>query len=149
MKRQIIALLIALAIGLVIFFLINEDDGSKVCFDDNCFVVEVVDTQAEREKGLMYRESLDRKAGMLFIFEEEGNYPFWMKNTLIPLDIIWIGSDGIVVDIKTAVPCESDPCPITGHEGAALYVLEINAGLANELGIEIGQIAKSNLIKDE
>ncbi len=149
MNKLVILLIIVLFAGLTILFLNNEKDVNKVCFDDNCFVVEVVDTPAEREQGLMFREQLDENKGMFFIFENEGNYPFWMKNTLIPLDMIWIDFSGKIVDIKEADPCDADPCPIVYHQGNAKYVLEINKGLSAELGIEIGNNARSSLIKNE
>lgn len=141
-----ILLIIALFVGLTVFFLNKEDGVNKVCFDEDCFVVEVVDDDEKRQKGLMFREELDENAGMLFIFENEGNYPFWMKNTLIPLDMLWIDSSGKIVDIKEADPCESDPCDVIYHSGSAKYVLEINKGLSAALGIEIGEIAESKLI---
>ena len=144
--KSIIFLIIVLFASLTVFFLNNDEDINKVCFDDNCFVVEVVDTPAEREQGLMFREQLDRNNGMLFIFENQGNYPFWMKNTLVPLDMIWIDIDGKIVDIKEADPCEADPCPIIYPQGNAKYVLEINKGLSAELGIKIGEIAESKFI---
>lgn len=146
MKKIWVWILIAIIILVVFLIFYNKDDRSKVCFDEDCFVVEVVDDDEKRQKGLMFREELDENAGMLFIFENEGNYPFWMKNTLIPLDILWMDSSGKIVDIKEADPCESDPCDVIYHSGSAKYVLEINKGLSAALGIEIGEIAESKLI---
>ena len=68
MKRTLIVVLIIVVILGVLLFFVKKDDRSKVCFDDDCFVVEVVDTPTERETGLMYREEMDKKNGMLFIF---------------------------------------------------------------------------------
>ena len=59
----------------------------------------------------MYREQLASQSGMLFVFEEEKIYPFWMKNTKIPLDMIWIDKTGTIIDIQTAQLCKEDPCP--------------------------------------
>jgi uncharacterized membrane protein (UPF0127 family) len=145
LRNGLILLIVALLLILSIFLIPEKSD--KVCIEDNCFTVEVVDTPESRQQGLMYREQLDENKGMFFIFDGEGNYPFWMKNTLIPLDIIWINSKGEIVDVKEAEPCESEPCPIFYHAGSAKYVLEINKGVSSELGIEIGKIVKSNLIK--
>src|SRR3989338_9378322 len=69
--------------------------------------VELARTDEELEKGLMFRERLDEGQAMLFIFPSEEVRPFWMKNTLIPLDIIFISSAKVIVDIKTAEPCHS------------------------------------------
>lgn len=141
-KRFIFLLIIGLIVGVTIFVINNEDERSKVCFDNDCFVVEVADTALERETGLMNREKLDRNAGMLFIFDSVGNYPFWMKNTLISLDIIWIDENKEVVFVYEALPCESDPCLIIIPTGNAKYVLEINKGIATEKGITIGKKAQ-------
>lgn len=142
-KLLIIGLII---LSLSLIFFISKNNSEMVCIENNCFNVEVVDTPESRQIGLMYREQMDEDNGMFFIFENEGNYPFWMKNTLIPLDIIWIDSSGKIVDIKEADPCEADPCTIFYHVGSAKYVLEINKGLSTELGIEIGQFAQSDFI---
>jgi hypothetical protein len=87
----------------------------------------------------MYREKLDANAGMLFIFEQEGSYGFWMKNTLIPLDIIWLDKTKKVVYIKkNALPCSGDPCPVFQPQHNAFYVLEVNAGIVDEIGLAEG-----------
>lgn len=109
----------------------------RVCVGEKCVFVELATTQEQRELGLMNRSHLGEDIGMLFIFDELNIYPFWMKNTLIPLDAIWFGEKG-VVDIQTMVPCPSDPCPIYTPSGPALYVLEVNAGWAEKNNIQIG-----------
>lgn len=82
---------------------------------------------------------MENNHGMLFIFEVEGNYPFWMKNTLIPLDMIWINKELEVVHIaKDVQPCKTISCPSTNPQANALYVFEINAGLAEQSNIEVG-----------
>ncbi|MEK6894507.1 MAG: DUF192 domain-containing protein [Nanoarchaeota archaeon] len=146
MKKIWAGILIIIIIFVVFLIFYNKEDVNKVCIGDNCFVVEVVDDDEKRQKGLMFREELDENTGMLFIFENEGVYPFWMKNTLIPLDMLWMDSSGKIVDIKEADPCESDPCEVIYHSGSAKYVLEINKGLSATLEIEIGEIAESKLI---
>lgn len=137
---------LGLVLSLFFIFPMDKSDSDQVCFDSECFNVEVVSSGSDREKGLMFRESLDRDSGMLFIFDSEGLYPFWMKNTLIPLDIIWINSDFEIVYIAhNSMPCEEDPCPLIRHDGTAKYVLEINGGLASKLGIEVGDKASFDL----
>lgn len=103
------------------------------------FYVELATTSEQRRRGLMFREQLDPDKGMLFIFEEEGVYPFWMKNVVIPLDIIWIDKGGKVVVIsKDAQPCTEEPCPSINPGTKARYVLEIRAGTADRIGLVVG-----------
>lgn len=98
--------------------------------------IEIADNNFERQTGLMYRESMKDNQGMLFIFEDAAPRFFYMKNTLIPLDIIYFGSDRTAVSIQdNAVPMDETPLP-SGEP--AQYVLEVNAGLAEEWGIEVG-----------
>ena len=118
-----------------------QNPENQVCFGSNCFFVEIAKTDAEREQGLMNRNELDKNKGMLFIFDKEGNYPFWMKNTLIPLDMIWLDANQKVVFIKDgAQPCKTLICPVIIPSGNAQYVLEINSGVAKNLGIKIGDM---------
>jgi uncharacterized membrane protein (UPF0127 family) len=101
--------------------------------------VEIAATPEQRERGYMFRERMGPEDGMLFLFEEEGIYPFWMKNTKIPLDIIWIGGDGVVVFVAARVPpCTADPCPDVRPLGRARSVLELAAGRASDLGLRPG-----------
>lgn len=100
------------------------------------FAVEVADDGAERAQGLMFRESLDPAAGMLFVYESPRRASFWMKNTLIPLDMIFADATGRVTRVHSnAVP--GDTTPIDGGKGV-VFVLEINGGLAARLGIVPG-----------
>lgn len=100
------------------------------------FHIEVADDQAEQAKGLMFREKLATSAGMLFVFPQPKHAVFWMKNTILPLDMIFADSAGRVTSVHSnAVP--QDETPIDGGPGVAL-VLEINAGLAKRMGITEG-----------
>jgi len=124
----------------------QQNPQNQVCFGQRCFSVELAKTEAEREKGLMDREELGKNKGMLFIFDKEGVYPFWMKNTLIPLDMIWIGQNQKVVFIsQNAQPCKTLICPIINPSAKAKYVLEINAGISGEAGIKLGDEVKINI----
>ncbi|OYU17268.1 MAG: hypothetical protein CFE34_16580 [Rhodobacteraceae bacterium PARR1] len=100
------------------------------------FHVEIADTVAERNRGLMFRDTLASSAGMLFVYDEPQDVSFWMKNTLIPLDMIFADATGQVRRVhEGAVP--GDLTPIPG--GADIqFVLEINAGMAKRLGIAEG-----------
>jgi len=116
-----------------------------VCAGEKCFQVEVAKTESQRERGLMYREELGRDKGMLFIFDEDGMYPFWMKNTLIPLDMVWISSTGKVVFIAENVqPCKSLLCPSVIPGAIAKYVLEVNAGICKDIGLKVGDSLSIN-----
>jgi hypothetical protein len=109
-------------------------------------LVKLAKTEAEREKGLMFQNQLNQEEGMLFIFGKEGAHPFWMKNVLIPLDMIWIDKNSKVIFInKNSQPCREDNCPMINPGVFSKYVLEINAGNAKKLGIEIGDIASLKL----
>jgi len=102
---------------------------------------EIVDTPPAVERGLMFRESLAPNEGMLFVFEQTGVYPFWMKNTLIPLDMVFIAADGTVRHVHAnAVPLSTDTVPSRFPVRA---VLEINGGSAALLGIKPGDKVKN------
>lgn len=97
--------------------------------------VEVAETDAERQRGLMERTELAEERGMLFVFEEEQELSFWMRNTLIPLSIAYVDSDGRIVDIQ-----DMEPLDESGHPSAepAQYALEVNQGFFEERGVEVG-----------
>ena len=100
------------------------------------FRVEVADDEAERAQGLMFRTHLDDDQGMLFDFHNPQQVAFWMKNTLIPLDMIFIRADGTIANIAdNTEPYSETPIPSTGP---VLGVLEIGGGLTQELGIKPG-----------
>ncbi len=100
------------------------------------FTVEVADEPAERAQGLMNRPSMPRSAGMLFLYERPQRATFWMRNTLIPLDMIFMDETGTVTRVhENAVPL--DETTIDGGDGV-LAVLEINGGLARAIGIAEG-----------
>ena len=108
------------------------------------FRLEVARTPVERARGLMNRESLARDSAMIFVYPQEDYRGFWMKNTLIPLDILLLDSRGIVVDVQTMTPQIGAPdSELTEYRSAspARYAIEMNAGMARELGIESGEQA--------
>ena len=110
--------------------------------------VEIADDNNERSKGLMFRENLSMNAGMLFIFDLEENRTFWMKNTLFPLDIIFINKDLKIVDIKYAIPCKKEPCELYKSSKPAKYVLEVNGNFTSKNKIDVGdEIQKTKLFK--
>ena len=134
--------MLAFIAAAAIFIALGNLKKNQVCFKNNCFEVELAITPQEQAKGLMFRQELAPNKGMLFIFKQEGDYPFWMKNTKIPLDIIWIDKDKKVVFVgQNTPPCQSDPCNSIGPNKTAQYVLEINANTSQRLGIGVGDQA--------
>ena len=75
----------------------------------------------------MFRQQLDMHNGMLFIYPQPGKHRIWMKNTRIPLSVIWVDENMIVIDVQILPPCESDPCQIYGVAGASKYIIELNS----------------------
>jgi uncharacterized membrane protein (UPF0127 family) len=98
--------------------------------------IEVAATPEERAKGLMFRESMSTNEGMLFIFEEGTSQRFWMKNTRIPLDIGYLSSSGVLLEIHKAKPHDTSGVPSRSND--IKFVLELNEGAYKKLGISIG-----------
>ena len=114
-------------------------DMAWVIFDADTVLAEVADTQEERQQGLMFRERLDPGSGMLFVFEQELPHAFYMRNTLIPLDIAWLDRTHVIVDIQQMEP-ETENLYQPGR--AALYALEVPQGWYAEQQIRIGDLAQ-------
>ena len=116
-----------------------SDDGHGVLHTgkgDFSFSLEVVDTPASREKGLMFRQSLAPDAGMLFDFKTEQPTTFWMQNTFIPLDMVFIAADGTVKTVHVnARPMDTTPIP---SQAPVRFVLEIAGGRSAEIGLKPG-----------
>ena len=103
------------------------------------FTVEIADSPDEQALGLMFRDQLADDHGMLFIFPREARRSFWMKNTRIPLDIMYFDANLTLVSMsQNTPPCRVRLCPSYPSEGPAQYVLELNAGKAAELGVARG-----------
>ena len=140
MKNKIIIIIILIILFYIfLFFTDHNKKIEKICFKENCFNLEIADDNKERENGLMFREELCSNCGMLFIYEKEGDYKFWMKNTLIPLDIIWLDENFEVIYIANAVPCIKEKCELYGKNFEnSKYVLEINYGFSEKIGMKVG-----------
>jgi uncharacterized membrane protein (UPF0127 family) len=111
--------------------------------DHSAVIVEVASDDATREQGLMYRDHMAEDRGMIFLFPQVGEYPFWMKNTLIPLDMIWIDPDHRIVHIAHDVPpCKADPCPSYPPNAKAASVLELAAGVAAKHHLKDGDVLR-------
>ncbi len=145
MKKKIFVSVIIFLIILAtsIFVYLDSSKIRRICINDNCFKVEIADNQASRETGLMNRESLELNQGMLFVFEDNSQHGFWMKNTLIPLDMIWISENKEIVAIKKdAQPCLTEDCLVIVPKADSKYVLEINSNLSEHFGFKLGDKVK-------
>lgn len=126
----------------------NEQHGQShlpladVVINDKTIQVELATTTRTQAYGLMNRLILPENQGMLFVFDQTQPLSFWMKNTKIPLDILYFDADGVLVDFAEAVPCLNDPCPSYPSKVQGKYVLEIGKGERKRLGIEIGDQLK-------
>lgn len=123
----------------------SEAGAPRVVLPDGSAVhVELATDQTTRAQGLMFRDRLRPNTGMLFIFPEVGGQSFWMKNTLIPLDIIFLDAEGRVKHVShDTPPCKADPCPSYPPNAVpALYVLEVAGGVARQHGISEGAVLK-------
>lgn len=149
-KIYLVLIVILLSIGVILttYYFLNHIPKNTVSINGKKMKVEIAKTDAEREYGLMNRNQLDVNSGMLFVFEKAEIQTFWMKNTLIPLDIIWINSSSIginkIVEITTLDPDSPDYTPQYTPENKANYVLELNAGAINENGFKVGDQVKIN-----
>ena len=120
----------------------HEPDGlylHKISVDGTPLRVEIADEEQERINGLSGREVLPREQGMLFVFEESGKYPIWMRNMNFPLDVLWIDASGVIVDIWPNAHPDSYP-QIFEPARSARYILEVNALFTEIYNIERGDI---------
>ncbi|MCX6778535.1 MAG: DUF192 domain-containing protein [Candidatus Micrarchaeota archaeon] len=144
-------LALALVAIFAMFFGCSSTGGARTATatlpDGFVISAEIASTPSERAAGLMYRTELCENCGMLFVFGDEGNYPFWMKNTEIPLDVIYVDGQFVIVDIwGNAQPCKTEVCQSYPPKANAKYVLEVNAGVAEKHGIREG--TKMSLLFD-
>jgi uncharacterized protein len=111
---------------------IKKDNKSVICKID----IEIADDDAKSQQGLMYRKSMEENRGMLFVFQKPAAHSFWMKNTLISLDIIFIDENKKIIKIhKHTTPLSTKDLP---SGGPTLYVVEVNAGYSDKFGINEG-----------
>lgn len=109
-------------------------EAFEITIDDTVYRVAVADTPARRSQGLMGVTDLGPREGMLFVFDEDVTTGFWMKDTLIPLDIAYFDADGLFVDAFTMVPCTEDPCTVYTPAGPYRYAVEAGEGQLAAVG---------------
>ncbi len=117
-------------------------DGPRAIVNGMVLSLEIADSPEERRVGLMFRDPLPENHGMLFVFGREQGYSFWMMDMKFSLDIIWIDRDGIVVHVEHDVPPCSQACPSYQPNVSALFVLEVNAGVATSIDLENGTLVE-------
>jgi len=111
------------------------------------FHVEIAETPRALQQGLMFRQNLPEDHGMLFVFETEGVRNFWMKNTYVPLDMLFINADGTIQRIaRNAVPLSQ---AIVSSEVPVLHVLELLGGTASRLGLQEGDVVHHRILGNE
>lgn len=112
---------------------------TAVLSDGTVIHLEIAETQEERSRGLMFRPSLAEDRGMIFLFEQPGRLSIWMKNTWIPLDIVFLDERGTIVHIaENAQPCKAEPCAHYRSSTMASAVVELAAGTTERHGLEPG-----------
>lgn len=120
--------------------------GPYVTLGGERFSVELAETREKQALGLMFRDEMAEDHGMLFLFPAESMRSFWMKNTRIPLDILYFDEDLKLVSMsENTPPCRTRNCPAYRSTGPAKYVLELNAGKAAELGLKAGDVMELHL----
>ncbi len=122
------------------FLFLFEKKFTKVFLPNGKIITaELAVTDEERARGLMFRKKIPEDYGMLFIFEREEKHGFWMKNTLIYLDIIWLDGNKRIVHVEENVPpCEKEPCEVYYPSKPARYVLELKGGKGKRENLKLG-----------
>ncbi|MGK7954643.1 MAG: DUF192 domain-containing protein [Crocosphaera sp.] len=111
---------------------------ATVTIKETVIELEVAKTPEQQQIGLMYRQSLDKNRGMIFLFEQLRPVKFWMKNVNISLDMIFLANGKVKAVLVNVPPCTVDPCPTYGPENLVDQVIELRGGRAKELGIQVG-----------
>jgi uncharacterized protein len=149
-KKTLIEVVVVFAVLIVLLLILNyfvdEQEETIVIVNAQLagqdIVLEVADNPFSRAIGLSKREHLQENHGMIFIYDDEvEELSFWMKDTLIPLDMLFLNKELEIVRIfENVAICEEDPCPLYTYDGLALYVIELNAGWVGKYDVKEGDI---------
>ena len=150
-KNLIIILIIIILVPLVVFLFSKKNPTTKfpstnLKLNNTEYNIEIARTISQKSAGLSTRDKLCSNCGMIFIFNKDGTLPFWMKDTFIPLDMIWINSNGQITDIITATDTNSSK--ILQNTQPAKYVLELNAYDSQKLSLKVGDIIDLSKLND-
>jgi uncharacterized membrane protein (UPF0127 family) len=140
LRSLLVVLLAGLALVPALAQAVFEPLSIETSSGNHTFDVEVMRSQAELERGLMFRRQMAPDRGMLFDFGEAQSVSMWMKNTYLPLDMVFIAADGKVVNVKENATPMSEA--IIASKGPVLGVLELNAGTAKRIGLKAGDLVK-------
>ena len=125
-------ILILTLVTLIPVFLLYSNSGPSIKVNEQLYYIELANTPQKTQKGLMHRKNLCKDCGMLFIFNQEKHHNFWMKNTLIPLDIVFMDQNLKIIDLHHAELCQTKNCHIYTSQKKAKYVLEVNYNSFNQ-----------------
>jgi uncharacterized membrane protein (UPF0127 family) len=129
----------AIALATIVPLAACANSGPSVEIDGHRYTIEIAEDADSRAHGLMDRTEMAADHGMLFVFQDDAMRSFWMKNTKIPLDMLFFDKDLKLISVQhSAPPCLGDPCPGYSSGAPARYVLELNAGQAEMLGVTSG-----------
>lgn len=128
-------------VGALVYVALPHASSSTVQIKDHTIRVAIVDTPESRAIGLSGHESLPKGEGMLFVFPEDGLYSFWMKDMRFAIDILWISSEGAIVDLRENISPNTYPASFMPRSEAR-YVLELPAGAVEEYELELGDIVR-------
>ncbi|MAG02373.1 hypothetical protein CMI42_03475 [Candidatus Pacearchaeota archaeon] len=153
MRRNIFNLIVIFVVLFFVFLIGDYSNGEvrvvrdyELRVDDNIIYLKSAITDSEKLRGLMYVDDLSDDEGMIFVYDDEDYRIFWMKNTLIPLDLIFLDSDLGVVDVReNFMPCVGGVCERYRSLRKARYVVEVNGGLSKDLEIEIEDVLDINI----
>jgi len=152
MEKNLIIIIIITLIVLISFFIFkpfskNNLQTTTLKLNNHNYQIEIASTMSQKAIGLSGRNQLCPNCGMIFLFSYQGILPFWMKDTFIPLDMIWLDSNDKIVNIQTVI--ETNSSKILKNSTPAQYVLELNANDSQKIGLKIGDIIDLSNLSDQ